>query len=58
MSYAVQNDLIDYNPVQEMAGAVASSNRVHRPALELKRISELLHRIDGYSGRPLIRLAV
>ncbi|ETS32576.1 phage integrase family protein [Photorhabdus khanii NC19] len=58
MSYAVQSDLIDYNPVQEMVGAVASSNRVHRPALELKRISELLHRIDGYSGRPLIRLAV
>ncbi|MCD4179490.1 site-specific integrase, partial [Escherichia coli] len=50
--------LIDYNPAQEMAGAVASSNRVHRPALELKRLPELLHRIDGYTGRPLTRLAV
>jgi integrase len=46
MRYAVQSGLIDYNPAQEMAGAVASSNRVHRPALELKRLPELLHRID------------
>ncbi|HGU6440549.1 TPA: tyrosine-type recombinase/integrase, partial [Citrobacter amalonaticus] len=58
MRYAVQSGLIDYNPAQEMAGAVASSNRVHRPALELKRLPELLHRIDNYTGRPLTRLAV
>ncbi|AVE39347.1 TPA: integrase arm-type DNA-binding domain-containing protein [Klebsiella oxytoca] len=58
MRYAVQSGLIDYNPAQEMAGAVASSNRVHRPALELKRLPELLHRIDGYTGRPMTRLAV
>ncbi len=58
MRYAVQSGLIDYTPAQEMAGAVASSNRVHRPALELNRLPELLHRIDGYMGRPLPRLAV
>ncbi len=58
MRYAVQSGLIDYNPAQEMAGAIASSNRVHRPALELKRLPELLHRIDSYTGRPLTRLAV
>lgn len=58
MRYAVQSGLIDYNPAQEMAGAVASSNRVHRPALELKRLPELLHRIDSYNGRLLTRLAV
>lgn len=58
MRYAVQSGLIDYNPAQEMVGAVASSNRVHRPALELKRLPELLRRIDGYTGRPLTRLAV
>lgn len=46
-------------PVQEIAGAVASSNRVHRPALELKLLPELLHRIDGYKGRrPLALLTV
>ncbi|WGL28442.1 integrase arm-type DNA-binding domain-containing protein [Pectobacterium brasiliense] len=58
MRYAVQSGLIDYNPAQEMAGAVASSNRQHRPALELKHTPELLQRIDSYTGRPLTRLAV
>ncbi|EPK9686726.1 tyrosine-type recombinase/integrase [Klebsiella pneumoniae] len=58
MRYAVQSGLLDYNPAQEMVGAVASSNRQHRPALELKRITELLQRIDNYTGRPLTRLAV
>lgn len=58
MRYAVQNGLLDYNPAQEMVGAVASSDRQHRPALELKRIPELLERIDSYTGRPLTRLAV
>jgi integrase len=57
MRYAVQSGLIDYNPAQEMAGAVASGNRKHRPALELKRIPELLQKIDGYTGRPLTRWA-
>jgi integrase len=54
----VQSGLIDYNPAQEMAGAVASSNRVHRPVFELKRLAELVHLIDSYTGRPLTRLAV
>lgn len=58
MRYAVQSGLLDYNPAQEMVGAVASSNRLHRPALQLKRIPELLRRIDSYTGRPLTRLAV
>ncbi|ELS5415105.1 tyrosine-type recombinase/integrase [Citrobacter freundii] len=58
MRYAVQSGLLDYNPAQEMVGAVASSNRQHRPALELKRITELLQRIDNYTGRPLTRFAV
>lgn len=58
MRYGVQSGLIDYNPAQEMAGAVATGKRKHRAALELNRVSELLHRIDYYSGRPLTRLAV
>ncbi|MHC5689365.1 tyrosine-type recombinase/integrase [Escherichia coli] len=58
MRYAVQSGLLDYNPAQEMVGAVASSNRQHRPALQLKRIPELLRRIDSYTGRSLTRLAV
>lgn len=58
MRFAVQNGLIDYNPAQEIAGAIATAKRQHRAALELNRIPELLHRIDTYTGRPLTRLAV
>ncbi|PHM42752.1 tyrosine-type recombinase/integrase [Xenorhabdus szentirmaii] len=58
MRYAVQSGLIDYNPAQDMAGAVATGKRVHRAALELKRLPELLQRIDSYTGRPLTTLAV
>lgn len=58
MRYAVQSGLIDYNPAQDMAGAVAIGKRVHRAALELKRLPEFLQRIDNYKGRPLTKLAV
>ncbi|MEA1624798.1 integrase arm-type DNA-binding domain-containing protein [Salmonella enterica] len=58
MHYAVQSGLIDYNPAQDMAGAVATGKRVHRAALELKRLPEFLQRIDDYKGRPLTKLAV
>lgn len=58
MRFAVQSGLIDYNPAQEIVGAVATAKRQHRAALELNRIPELLHRIDTYTGRPLTRLAV
>ncbi|MBL5922757.1 integrase arm-type DNA-binding domain-containing protein [Lelliottia amnigena] len=58
MRFAVQSGLIDYNPAQEIAGAVATAKRQHRAALELNRIPELLHRIYTYTGRPLTRLAV
>ncbi len=58
MRYAVQSGLIDYNPAQDMAGAVATGKRVHRAALELKRLPKFLQRIDAYKGRPLTKLAV
>ncbi len=58
MRYAVQSGLIDYNPAQNMAGAVATGKRVHRTALELKRLAELIQRIDSYTGRPLTTFAV
>lgn len=58
MRYAVQSGLLDYNPAQEMVGAIASGDLQHRPALEWKRTPELLQRIGSYTGRPLTRLAV
>lgn len=58
MRFAVQSGLIDYNPAQEIAGAIATAKRQHRAALDFERIPELLHRIDSYTGRTLTRLAV
>ncbi|UTA18521.1 tyrosine-type recombinase/integrase [Enterobacter hormaechei] len=58
MRFAVQSGLIDYNPAQELAGAIATAKRQHRASLDFDRIPELLHRTDSYTGRPLTRLAV
>ncbi|HED3889738.1 integrase arm-type DNA-binding domain-containing protein [Morganella morganii] len=58
MRYAVQSGLIDYNPAQDMAGAISAGKRIHRPALELNRLPEFLQRIENYSGRLLTKLAV
>ena len=58
MRYAVQSGLIDYNPAQDMAGALSAGKRIHRPALELNRLPEFLQRIENYSGRLLTKLAV
>ncbi|HCR4025483.1 TPA: integrase arm-type DNA-binding domain-containing protein [Morganella morganii] len=58
MRYAVQSGLIDYNPAQDMAGAISAGKRIHRPALELNRLPEFLQRIENYSGRLMTKLAV
>ncbi|MEI7229958.1 tyrosine-type recombinase/integrase [Pectobacterium carotovorum] len=58
MRYAVHNSIIESNPAQDLAGAIATAKRVHRPALPFERITELLSRIESYRGRPLTRLAV
>ncbi|HDL7170753.1 TPA: integrase arm-type DNA-binding domain-containing protein [Yersinia enterocolitica] len=58
MRFAVQSGLIDYNPAQEMAGAIAVAKRQHRPALEFEHIPELLDRVENFKGRKLTKLAV
>lgn len=58
MRYAVHNSIIESNPAQDLAGAIATAKRVHRPALPFERIAELLSRTESYRGRPLTRLAV
>lgn len=57
MRYAAQSGIIGYNPAVDMAGALTTVKRQHRPALALNRISELLERMDTYKGQPLTRLA-
>lgn len=34
MHFALQNGLIDYNPAQDIAGAVAVAKRVDRPGFD------------------------
>ncbi|MCH6494371.1 tyrosine-type recombinase/integrase [Escherichia coli] len=58
MTYAVQNGIIDYNPAQDMAGAILPGKVKHRPALPLNRLSELLKRIDEYKGREFTKWAI
>ncbi|WP_199062810.1 integrase arm-type DNA-binding domain-containing protein [Serratia sp. ASV30] len=58
MTYAVQNGLIDYNPAQDMAGALMPGKVEHRPALELERLHELLGRVDVYKGRLFTQWAI
>lgn len=55
MRYAIQQGIMDYNPAQEMAGAVSAGKRKHLP---FERYPEFLGRIDDYKGRMLTRLAV
>jgi integrase len=57
MRYAAQSGIISYNPAVDMAGALTTVKRQHRPALALNRISELLERIASYKGQSLTRLA-
>lgn len=48
MRYAAQSGIINYNPAMDMAGALTTAKRQHRPALTLNRIPELLERLDTY----------
>ena len=57
MRYAAQSGIISYNPAVDMAGALTTVKRQHRPAPALNRISDLLERMDTYRGQPLTRLA-
>ena len=57
MRYAAQSGLISYNPAVDMAGALTTVKRQHRPALALNHIPELLERLDSYQGQPLTRMA-
>lgn len=57
MRYAAQSGIISYNPAVDMAGALTTVKRQHRPALALNRTTELITRIDSYKGQLMTRLA-
>jgi integrase len=58
MRYAVQTDLIEFNPASDMVGALTARKSVHRPALSLDRVPELLQRMAVNNGRPITRPAL
>lgn len=58
LRYAVQIGLIETNPANDTAGALTTRKTIHRPALPLERIPELLMRLDQDNGRLLTKLAL
>jgi integrase len=58
MREAKRSRLITVNPAYDLEGSIKAPRVVHRPALALSRLPELLERIDAYRGRALTRLAV
>lgn len=58
MRHAVQQGMIKYNPAYDLDGVVTPIMTQHHPALPLKRLPELLEKINGYKGRVLTRLAL
>ena len=58
MRHAVQQGVIKYNPAYDLDGVVTPVATQHHPALPLKRLPELLEKMDGYKGRLLTRLAL
>ena len=56
--YAVQTGRIEFNPGNDLDGALQTRRTAHRPALALKRLPELLERIDAGKLRPLTRAAI
>lgn len=57
MRYAVHNALIEQNPAYDLAGAVISKKSIHRPALPLERLPELMQRIEAYRGKGITQIA-
>lgn len=58
MRFAVQSGLIDRNPAQDLAGAIATRKATHRPALPLEYLPNFFQRIENHKGRLLTRLAL
>ncbi|MBA5237835.1 integrase arm-type DNA-binding domain-containing protein [Pectobacterium aroidearum] len=58
MRHAVQQGVIKYNPAYDLDGVVTPVVTQHHPALPLKRLPELLAKMENYKGRMLTRLAL
>ncbi|PHM64368.1 integrase [Xenorhabdus stockiae] len=58
MRYAVQNDILEYNPANDMAGALTTAKCHHRPALPHEDLPDFLRRLSAYRGRLIFKIAV
>ncbi|WER20886.1 integrase arm-type DNA-binding domain-containing protein [Providencia stuartii] len=58
MRFAVQNDILEASPANDMAGALAVVKSTHHPALPSDQLTNFLNRISRYRGRLLTRIAL
>lgn len=58
MRGAKRSRLIPTNPAHDLEGSIKAQRVIHRPALPLSRLPELLALIETYPGRALTRLTV
>ncbi|SFU41777.1 phage integrase central domain-containing protein [Xenorhabdus koppenhoeferi] len=58
MRYAVQNDVLESNPANDMAGALTTVKSRHHPALPHEYLPDFLTRLSRYRGRVMTRIAV
>ncbi|CDM90181.1 tyrosine-type recombinase/integrase [Xenorhabdus bovienii] len=58
MRYAVQNDILESSPANDMAGALTTVKSNHHPALPHERLPEFLTRLARYRGRLITRIAL
>ena len=58
MRYAVVTGRCEFNPAADLSEAITTRKAVHRAALPLTRLPELVQRIEGYPGRLLTRQAL
>ncbi len=58
MRYAVQNDILESNPANDMAGALTITKSRHHPVLPHEDLPDFLVRLSAYRGRLLTKIAV
>ncbi|WP_338804871.1 integrase arm-type DNA-binding domain-containing protein [Xenorhabdus griffiniae] len=58
MRYAVQNDILESSPANDMAGALITVKSRHHAALPHKCLPDFLTRLSCYQGRLITRIAV
>ncbi len=62
LRYAVQHGMIEHNPGLNLKGVVVKPKEVHRIAVPVGEVGELVHRINGYveecRGKELTQLAL